>query len=83
MHSHSDPVYIVLNYGSTFKGSYDNVKQIGKVLTPVLKRNGMYEWKIVLPGGKTEICKGFWINIDGALGASFMPFIRMAAKNGL
>ena len=77
------PVYTVLNYDSTFKGSYDDVKQIGKVLTPILKTNDMYEREIVLPDGKSEIRKEFWIHIDGALGASFIPFIRMAAKNGL
>ena len=77
------PVYIVLNYGATFKGSYDNVKLVGTLLTPILKKNGMYEREIVLEDGSTEIRKGFWIHVDGALGASYMPFIRMAAKNGL
>ena len=77
------PVYIVLNYGSTFKGSYDNVKLVGKTLTPILKKNDMYEREIVLEDGKIETRKGFWIHVDGALGASYMPFIEMAAKNGL
>ena len=77
------PVYIVLNYGSTFKGSYDNVKLIGTVLVPILKKNDMYEREIVLDDGRTETRKGFWIHVDGALGASYMPFVEMAAKNGL
>ena len=32
------PIYIVLNYGSTFKGSYDDVEVIGDRLLPILKK---------------------------------------------
>ena len=77
------PIYVVLNYGSTFKGSYDDVEEVGKRLIPILKRNNMYECQIELPNGSKEIHKGFWFHVDGALGASYMPFIEMAAKNGL
>lgn len=77
------PVYIVLNYSSTFKGSYDDVKLIGETLMPILKKNNMYERMILLENGRTELRKGFWIHIDGALGAAYMPFIEMAVENGL
>ena len=76
------PVLIVLNYGSTFKGSYDDVEQVGKTLIPILKKNGVYERTIIMEDGRTEVRKGFWIHVDGALGAAYMPFIEMAARHG-
>ena len=77
------PIYIVLNYGSTFKGSYDDVEVIGDRLLPILKKNNMYERTIELEDKSTEIRRGFWIHVDGALGASYMPFVEMASENGL
>ena len=77
------PIYIILNYGSTFKGSYDDVQAVGEKLIPILQKNHMYERDIVLEDGKREKRRGFWIHIDGALGATYMPFLEMAAKNGL
>ena len=77
------PVYIILNYGSTFKGAYDDVQAVGEKLIPILKKNNMYEREIVLDNGRRDKRKGFWIHIDGALGATYMPFIEMAAKNDL
>ena len=77
------PAYIVLNYGSTFKGTYDDVEKVGTLLTPILRKNEMYTREIVLEDGTTETRQGFWIHVDGALGASYMPFVRMAAENGL
>lgn len=77
------PIFIILNYGSTFKGSYDNVEAIGETLIPILKKNHMYEREIVLEDGRRETRRGFWIHIDGALGATYMPFLEMAAKSGL
>lgn len=81
--SKGHPIYILLNYGSTFKGSYDNVKAVGKRLIPILKKLNMYERLIELEDGRTELRKGFWIHVDGALGASYMPFVEMAVKSGL
>jgi histidine decarboxylase len=77
------PVFIILNYGSTFKGSYDDVELVGETLIPILKKNNMYERTIVMQDGKTEIRRAFWIHIDGALGAAYMPFVEMAVENGL
>jgi histidine decarboxylase len=77
------PIYIILNYGSTFKGSYDDVQAVGEKLIPILQKNNMYERDIVLEDGRREKRRGFWIHIDGALGATYMPFLEMIAKNGL
>lgn len=75
------PVYIIMNYGSTFKGSYDNVEAVGERLIPILKKNNMYEREVVLEDGRREKRRGFWIHIDGAMGATYMPFLEMASKS--
>ena len=81
------PVIIVLNYGTTFKGGYDDVKEVGDRLMPLLKDNNMYErhCEVVNPFTSEIIQsqrKGFWIHVDGALGASYMPFHQMAYNKG-
>ena len=48
------PVFIIINYGSTFKGSYDDVELVGETLMPILKKNNMYERTIMMQDGKTE-----------------------------
>ena len=81
------PVIIVLNYGTTFKGGYDDVKEVGDRLMPLLRDNNMYErhCEVVNPFTSEIIQsqrKGFWIHVDGALGASYMPFHQMAYNKG-
>ena len=81
------PVIIVLNYGTTFKGGYDDVKKVGELLMPLLKDNNMDErhCEVVNPFTSEIIQsqrKGFWIHVDGALGASCMPFHQMAYNKG-
>ena len=78
------PIIIVFNYGSTFKGAYDDVKSAQESILPVLKKNGMYELKIFHPESKEVITrKGFWFHVDGALSCSYMPFIEMGYRQGL
>ena len=81
------PVIIVLNYGTTFKGGYDDIKEVGERLMPLLKDNNMDErhCEVVNPFTSEIIQsqrKGFWIHVDGALGASYMPFHQMAYNKG-
>ncbi|MBF0274226.1 MAG: glutamate decarboxylase [Nitrospinae bacterium] len=82
------PPYIVLNYGTTFKGAYDNVKEAGDRLMPILKENGLdtREVPYFKPGSPVpegfDRRTGYWIHVDGALGASFMPFVQMLHKKG-
>ncbi|XP_065896444.1 histidine decarboxylase-like [Dysidea avara] len=81
------PVLIIFNYGTTFKGAYDNVQKVGEMLMPILKKHGMDERNLEITNpdtGKTITCprKGYWIHVDGALGASYMPFVQMAYDQG-
>ena len=81
------PVLIVFNYGTTFKGAYDNVQEAGEKLMPILNKHGMEERNLEITNpdtGKTITCprKGYWIHVDGALGASYMPFLQMAYDQG-
>ena len=81
------PIIVVFNYGTTFKGAYDDVKTAGEALLPILKKNGMYERKHCLNDLSDPDAfitrKGFWFHVDGALGAAYAPFLQMAYENGL
>ena len=79
------PALIIFNYGTTFKGAYDDVKKAGEQLMPILERNGMKERLIEIKDRRDgriiqHRCKGYWIHVDGALGASYMPFVHMALE---
>ena len=77
------PTIVIFNYGTTFKGAYDDVKSAGESLVPILKRNNMYEQTFYLNDSKTINRKGFWFHVDGALGAAYAPFLQMAHENDL
>ena len=76
------PVIVVFNYGSTFKGAYDEVEAIGTRLVAILGRHGMLNRAITFGRQRVER-QGYWIHVDGALGASYMPFLEMARRNGM
>jgi histidine decarboxylase len=78
------PILVFLNYGTTFKGAYDDVEKAGRLLMPIFERHGLYERVVeVGPGGQQEVRHGFWFHVDGALGAAYMPFLEMAHEAGL
>ena len=78
------PIIIVFNYGSTFKGAYDDINSAEEAILPILEKNGVYERKISHPEKKCTITrKGFWFHVDGALACTYMPFIEMGYKQGL
>jgi len=81
--SKGHPILICCNYGTTFKGAYDEVKAIGERLMPIFKKNGLIDRKVVYDEeGHTDTRNGFWIHVDGALGAAYMPFLEMAYMQG-
>ncbi len=78
------PVIVNFNYGTTFKGAYDNVAYAVSELVPVLQQYGLYEREVEYnpEHKKSDIRTGFWFHVDGALGAAYMPFLEMAEKSG-
>lgn len=76
------PILVICNYGTTFKGAYDNVEAAGEALMPVFKKYGLVDRTVHYDDG-TDIRNGYWIHVDGALGASYMPFIEMAYRKQL
>ncbi|MET8698402.1 histidine decarboxylase [Kitasatospora sp. NPDC004723] len=69
------PIFVNFNLGSTFKGAHDDVRGACERLLPVFERHGL------LPAGGGDERRGFWIHVDGALGAGYAPFLRMAADD--
>jgi histidine decarboxylase len=80
------PIFIVANYGSTFKGAYDDVEQIGKHILPILKKHNLKEREIFYDNTddfSSDVRTGYWIHVDAALGGSYMPFLEKAKHQGL
>ncbi|MEV5542127.1 pyridoxal-dependent decarboxylase [Saccharopolyspora shandongensis] len=82
------PVLVVCNLGTTFKGAYDNVGQIAKRLQKeVFDRYSMGEREFAVnTKGGTPIKdkrRAFWIHVDGALGASYLPYLKKAHDAGM
>ncbi len=82
------PPLIVLNVGSTWKGAYDNVAEVNQMLLRLGKK---YDWlwqrevEYKTESGKIfkDLRRGFWLHIDGALGAPYLPFLEMAYNQGI
>ncbi|CAF3940901.1 unnamed protein product [Rotaria sp. Silwood1] len=69
------PPLIILNIGTTFKGAYDDVEKVGRCLIPMLKKYGLDERTVACDANKRT---GYWIHVDGALGASYLPYLQKA-----
>ncbi|RYY20896.1 MAG: glutamate decarboxylase [Chitinophagaceae bacterium] len=80
------PVFIVLNQGSTWKGAYDDVPAVDAMLKRLgTKYPWLWEREVtynVDGQTTTDTRRGFWVHIDGALGAAYLPFLRMAQAQG-
>ncbi|MEJ2855697.1 MULTISPECIES: hypothetical protein [unclassified Saccharothrix] len=74
------PILLLLNFGTTFKGAYDNIEKVAARLVPIFRRHGLLEREIEFEPGHTDRRRGFWVHVDGALGAGIMPFLRHAAE---
>lgn len=75
------PIIVCFNYGTTYKGAYDDVEAAGKKLMPILKQHNLFERKVSCNSedeNQFDCRTGYWFHVDGALGAAYMPFIEMA-----
>ncbi|GHU56838.1 hypothetical protein AGMMS49975_20960 [Clostridia bacterium] len=70
------PPLIVFNYGTTFKGTYDDVAKGVAAIIDILKKYGLDERTVEYEDGKTDLRNGFWIHIDSALGAAYAPYLK-------
>jgi len=70
------PPIIVLNIGTTFKGAFDDPQSIWRVLLPVFKKHGL---SLGEGGGRQD----YWIHVDGALGAGYLPYLELAHEKKL
>jgi histidine decarboxylase len=78
------PPLIVANMGTTWKGAYDDVPAINAMLQELGKEfPWLWEREICYAPGQTDVRRGFWLHVDGALGAPYLPFLEMAFNRGL
>jgi len=80
------PIMLVLTVGTTFKGAYDPVDAVGERLLPIFQRYGLAQrcvWPDRDDPDNWDWRTGFWVHVDGALAASYLPFIEMAYHNDL
>lgn len=75
------PILVVLNLGSTFKGAHDNADAVAAKLRPIFADNGLDRRQIDNVG--QDFRTGYWIHIDGALGSTYLPFLRRAQADKL
>ncbi|WP_313682339.1 pyridoxal-dependent decarboxylase [Pantoea sp.] len=73
--AHGHPPMIVLNVGTTFQGGFDDAQVIWQQLSPVLER---HDFCLETEGDSRP---DFWIHIDGALGAAYLPYLEMAYQS--
>lgn len=71
------PPIIVLNMGSTFRGAFDDPIQVWHSLSLVLAQHNFCTQMDI------NSRPDFWIHIDGALGAAYLPYLEMAFQQQL
>jgi histidine decarboxylase len=73
------PVLVVANLGTTWKGAYDDVEAIDRMFVRLGQEfSWLWEREVPYQGGHHDVRRGFWLHVDGALGAAYLPFIEMA-----
>lgn len=75
--AHGHPPIIVLNEGTTFQGAFDDPQAVWESLYPVFKAHGFC---LLMD---SDNYPDFWIHIDGALGAAYLPYLEMAYEKEL
>ncbi|KAG6555405.1 hypothetical protein Mapa_002632 [Marchantia paleacea] len=81
------PALVCFNYGTTFKGAYDDIQGAANKLLPIFKKYNLMEVVRTYTDAQGEqqefARRGFWFHVDGALGAAYMPFLQMAIAKGM
>lgn len=80
------PILLILNLGSTFKGAHDDVEEVAQRLRPIFEEHGLVDRAVHYDAEGRFTCdvrNGYWIHVDGALAATYLPFLRMAQAQGL
>ena len=75
------PIIVLFNYGTVFKGAFDDVKVVGQQVLAAIKKTGSLCNTFCGPNNTTFQREKYWIHVDGALGASYMPFLKMAIEH--
>ncbi|MEU8895758.1 pyridoxal-dependent decarboxylase [Nocardia sp. NPDC048505] len=75
------PVIVVLNAGTTFKGACDDIAAVNEILAECYSATTGPSWQ-TRPGngGRPDRRRWYWIHVDGALGAAYLPFFAMAPE---
>jgi histidine decarboxylase len=84
--SKGHPVIVSLNYGSTFKGAYDDVRDAATAVHRVCADYGLDQRRVYhgqSPDSAYDLRPGYWVHVDGALGAGYAPYLQMARDAGL
>ena len=80
------PPIVVCNYGSTWKGAYDDVPAVNRMLQDLRFRfPWLWERRVRYSEEDKSLYdrrRGFWLHVDGALGAGYMPYVEMAHNIG-
>ncbi|MYS81500.1 pyridoxal-dependent decarboxylase [Embleya scabrispora] len=78
------PILVSLNYGSTFKGAYDDVAAVARTVRGICTEYGLHRRRIRRAATDDhDERSGYWLHIDGALGAGYAPFLEMARNVGM
>jgi len=79
-------IMVVLNYGTTFTGAFDELEVCINRLKKIFAKYGLDEVvrEVQKPGSKeviTDTRTGYWIHVDGAYGGCYMPYLAKHFKN--
>ncbi|MCM3920856.1 pyridoxal-dependent decarboxylase [Frankia sp. AiPs1] len=80
------PIVVSLNYGSSFKGAYDDVATASRLVHDICAKHGLDERPVHRGHGRSstfDLRTGYWVHVDGALGAGYVPYLEMARRAGL
>ncbi|MBP6115510.1 MAG: hypothetical protein KBC57_05745 [Neisseriaceae bacterium] len=80
------PIAVNFNYGTTFRGAYDDIEGASAEIIRILEKHGIAEREFVVNINGTEVHSkrdGYWFHVDGALGAAYGPFFEMLKAEGL